>query len=83
MVQKGLNITGVATSIETEQQARTLGIPLKSLNDVTKIDVTIDGADEINQAFQGIKGGGGALYEKRWSLKLVQRIFGLLGKRSL
>lgn len=83
MVQKGLNITGVATSIETEQQARTLGIPLKSLNDVTKIDVTIDGADEINQAFQGIKGAEEHFYEKRWSLKLVQRIFGLLGKRSL
>ncbi|MBF2477259.1 ribose-5-phosphate isomerase RpiA [Listeria marthii] len=65
MVAKGLQITGVATSEETAKQAEQLGIPLKSLNDVTEIDVTIDGADEIDADFQGIKGGGGALLREK------------------
>ncbi|EAE8347275.1 ribose-5-phosphate isomerase RpiA [Listeria monocytogenes] len=65
LVNKGLRITGVATSEETTKQAEKLGIPLKSLNDVTEIDVTIDGADEINTDFQGIKGGGGALLREK------------------
>ncbi|HHQ1151133.1 TPA: ribose 5-phosphate isomerase A [Listeria innocua] len=83
MVQKGLNITGVATSIETEQQARTLGIPLKSLNDVTKIDVTIDGADEINQAFQGIKGGGGALLREKMVAQASSKNIWVVGEEKL
>ncbi|MBC1717370.1 ribose-5-phosphate isomerase RpiA [Listeria welshimeri] len=65
MVRDGLNITGIATSEETAIQAKKLGIPLKSLNDVKQIDVTIDGADEVNKNFQGIKGGGGALLREK------------------
>ncbi|EHC2041248.1 ribose-5-phosphate isomerase RpiA [Listeria monocytogenes] len=65
MVNNGLHITGVATSEETTKKAEKLGIPLKSLNDVTEIDVTIDGADEIDTNFQGIKGGGGALLREK------------------
>ncbi|TYV39977.1 ribose-5-phosphate isomerase RpiA [Listeria monocytogenes] len=65
MVNNGLQITGVATSEETTKQAEKLGISLKSLNDVTEIDVTIDGADEIDTNFQGIKGGGGALLREK------------------
>ncbi|EAG2313301.1 ribose-5-phosphate isomerase RpiA [Listeria monocytogenes] len=65
MVNNGLHITGVATSEETTKQAEKLGISLKSLNDVTEIDVTIDGADEIDTNFQGIKGGGGALLREK------------------
>ncbi|EKZ1040393.1 ribose-5-phosphate isomerase RpiA [Listeria monocytogenes] len=65
MVNNGLHITGVATSDETTKQAEKLGIPLKALNDVTEIDVTIDGADEIDMNFQGIKGGGGALLREK------------------
>ncbi|EBB5846101.1 ribose-5-phosphate isomerase RpiA [Listeria monocytogenes] len=65
MVNNGLHITGVATSDETTKQAEKLGIPLKSLNDVTEIDVTVDGADEIDTNFQGIKGGGGALLREK------------------
>ncbi|CAM2361806.1 ribose-5-phosphate isomerase RpiA [Listeria seeligeri] len=65
LVQQGLKITGVATSEQTARQAEKLGIPLKSLNDVAEIDITIDGADEVNGAFQGIKGGGGALLREK------------------
>lgn len=65
MREEGLEIVGVTTSNATEQQAIGLGIPLKSVDEVDHIDVTIDGADEISPDFQGIKGGGAALlYEK-------------------
>lgn len=63
--EEGLEITGVTTSNRTADQARALNIPLKSVDEVDHIDLTIDGADEIDSQFQGIKGGGGALlYEK-------------------
>ncbi|AKZ47200.1 ribose 5-phosphate isomerase [Enterococcus durans] len=65
MREEGLKITGVTTSNATKEQAETLGIPLKSIDEVTEVDLTIDGADEISQDFQGIKGGGAALlFEK-------------------
>lgn len=64
-VSEGLNIIGVTTSTRTKEHAEKLGIPLKSVDEVDKIDLTIDGADEISDTYQGIKGGGAAhLYEK-------------------
>lgn len=64
-VREGLRLTGVPTSIETSQQARRLGIPLKELSDVDRLDLCIDGADEIDPGLNLVKGRGGALlYEK-------------------
>lgn len=64
-VKEGLEIRGVSTSQRTTELAKEAGIELVSLNDVTRIDVNIDGADEVDPDFNGIKGGGGALlYEK-------------------
>lgn len=64
-VKEGLTITGVTTSTRTKEQAESLNIPLVDLNDVEKIDLTIDGSDEVSEEYQGIKGGGGALlFEK-------------------
>ena len=51
---ENLKITGVTTSIRTANQAESLGIPLKSVDTVDHIDITIDGADEISSDFQGI-----------------------------
>ena len=63
--EEGLTITGVTTSKATEKQALGLGIPLKSIDEVDYVDITIDGADEISDDFQGTKGGGAALlFEK-------------------
>lgn len=63
--EEGLSVVGVTTSNRTKEQALSLGIPLKEIDDVKKVDLTIDGADEIDVNFQGIKGGGGALlFEK-------------------
>jgi ribose 5-phosphate isomerase A len=65
LVKKGLKIQAVSTSSATTKLAKSLGIPLVSANDISQIDVTIDGADEIDPRFYAIKGGGGALlYEK-------------------
>lgn len=53
-------IRAVCTSSRTANQAKGLGIPVVDLNDVSHIDLCIDGADEVDEHFQGIKGGGGA-----------------------
>lgn len=64
-VAEGFAITGVPTSANTERLARSLGIPLLSLDEVTAIDLGIDGADEIDPRLDLVKGAGGALlYEK-------------------
>ncbi|WP_115120547.1 ribose-5-phosphate isomerase RpiA [Synechococcus sp. UW105] len=52
------DIVGVTTSFQGEVLAAELGIPLRSLNAVDRIDLAIDGADEVDAAFQLIKGGG-------------------------
>lgn len=64
-IKKGLKIKAVATSKLTYQLAGALGIEVLDLELVDKIDITIDGADEVDPDFNGIKGGGAALlYEK-------------------
>ena len=59
--EEGLQITAVTTSSVTSKQAEGLSIPLKSIDEVDQVDVTVDGADEVDPQFNGIKGGGGAL----------------------
>src|SRR4051794_7754406 len=58
-VQAGLRVRGVPTSQESAQLALRLGIPLASLEDVDGIDVTVDGADEVDPHCNLIKGYGG------------------------
>ncbi|EDZ59107.1 ribose 5-phosphate isomerase A [Bacillus cereus H3081.97] len=64
-VKEGLSIQAVPTSKETEALAKQLNIPLILLNDVQRLDLTIDGADEIDSNLQLIKGGGGALLREK------------------
>ncbi len=59
--QQGLRFRGVATSQRTEALAASFGIPLLGLDEATRIDLGIDGADEIDPHLDLIKGGGGAL----------------------
>jgi len=64
-VQAGLKIRGIPTSIHTRELAIRLGIPLTTLDEVQEIDLTIDGADEIDPELRLIKGGGGALLREK------------------
>ncbi|HEY2349164.1 MAG TPA: ribose-5-phosphate isomerase RpiA, partial [Puia sp.] len=63
--KEGWKIKAIATSIGSEEQARRLGIPIVDFSSVKTIDVTIDGADEVNPELQLIKGGGGALLREK------------------
>jgi ribose 5-phosphate isomerase A len=64
-VAEGLKIVGVPTSLETDRLAGGLGITIVQLNDVDRVDITIDGADEVDTRFNMIKGGGGALTREK------------------
>ena len=64
-VKAGLKILCIPTSVRTKDQATSLGIPLTTLDEHQEIDVTIDGADEIDPNLCLIKGGGGALLREK------------------
>jgi ribose 5-phosphate isomerase A len=64
-INKGLKIEGIPTSLRTKKLAVKLNIPLVDLNEYTEIDLTIDGADEVDSFLNLIKGGGGALTREK------------------
>ena len=64
-IKNGLSITGVVTSEETRNLSNKLNIPLSTLKKLKKLDLTIDGADEIDKNLSLIKGGGGALLREK------------------
>jgi len=64
-VKAGLKIIGIPTSVATAELARAVGIPLSTLDEHSKIDITIDGADEVDPLLRLIKGGGGALLREK------------------
>ncbi len=64
-VQQGLRIICVPTSEVTAAQALSLGVPLTTLDETPELDLTIDGADEIDPALNLIKGGGAALLREK------------------
>ena len=57
---EGLDIRGVPTSFAAERLARSCGIPLVTLSDVARLDIALDGADEVDEALNLIKGRGAA-----------------------
>lgn len=85
MVRSGelRNIVGVATSLATLQEAMALGIPLLSDDLPREIDVTIDGADEVDPAFNLIKGGGGALLREKIVAQASRRLVIVVDERKL
>ncbi len=64
-VKAGLTIVGVPTSEATRRQAEGLGIALTTLEETPELDLTVDGADELDGALDLIKGGGGALLREK------------------
>ncbi|KQN72287.1 ribose-5-phosphate isomerase RpiA [Devosia sp. Leaf64] len=64
-VAQGLDVICVPTSEVTAEQARGLGIPLSDLDRLGRLDLTVDGADELDDNLNLIKGGGGALLREK------------------
>ncbi|MGC2794283.1 MAG: ribose-5-phosphate isomerase RpiA, partial [Candidatus Sulfotelmatobacter sp.] len=64
-VRNGLKIRGIPSSDRSREQAAGLGIPLTTLDECPEIDVTVDGADEVDPQLRLIKGGGGALLREK------------------
>ncbi len=64
-VKGGLDVLCVPTSEATRLQAAALGIRLSTLDETPYLDLTVDGADEIDEALRLIKGGGGALLREK------------------
>ena len=64
-VRQGLNVRATPTSERTRALAEQAGVPLVSVDAIGRIDLTVDGADEIDPHFRMIKGGGGALLREK------------------
>jgi ribose 5-phosphate isomerase A len=64
-VNDGLRIRGIPTSERSQELAGSLGIPLTTLDECQEIDLTVDGADEVDEQLRLIKGGGGALLREK------------------
>jgi ribose 5-phosphate isomerase A len=75
LAEDGLRITGIPTSEHTAALARSLGIPLSSFAEHSQIDLTVDGADEVeNGTLYLIKGHGGALLREKIVAAASQRV---------
>lgn len=83
VAKEGLAIRCVPTSLETERKAQALGIPLVTLEEVEVIDLTIDGADEIDPAFHMTKGGGGALLREKVVAYISRREVIVVGRNKV
>jgi ribose 5-phosphate isomerase A len=82
-VAEGLNVTGVPTSIATAELAEELGIPLKTLAQAGRIDVTFDGADEVDPNLEVIKGYGGAHVREKIVAASSDQLVILVGAEKL
>lgn len=63
--EEGLSVRGVPTSERTADLCRALGVPLATLEELPELDLTVDGADEVDSRLSLIKGGGGALLREK------------------
>lgn len=82
-VQQGLRVTGVPTSQVTAAVARRCGIHLAGLDDVEEIDVTVDGADEVDPHLNLIKGYGGAMVGEKIVAAASRRVIIVVGGEKL
>jgi ribose 5-phosphate isomerase A len=82
-IEKGLEVRGVPTSRRTEELARKLGVPLAALDEVSAVDVDVDGADEVDPSLDLIKGHGGALLRERVVASVSKKFVVLVGEEKL
>ena len=64
-IRNGIEIIGTPTSERTAERARSLGIPMSDIDDLQRLDIVVDGADEADANLDLIKGGGGALLREK------------------
>lgn len=83
LIKNGMKIKAVATSKSTESLARELKIPLLSIDKVDRIDLAIDGVDEIDNEFNAIKGGGGALFREKIVASLANEVIWIMDESKL
>jgi ribose 5-phosphate isomerase A len=76
-VAGGLRIEGVATSMATDVAARSAGIPIVDLAQFDRIDLCIDGVDEIDEQFRAIKGAGGAMLREKIVASTADRMIAI------
>lgn len=81
--EEGLEVAGVPSSSATEGAAKLAGIRLLDLDEVEKLDLTIDGADEVDPRKNLIKGGGGALVRERIVAAAARRFIVVIGRNKL
>ena len=72
-VAEGLKVIGIPTSVQTEKIARKAGIEITTLQEHSKLDLTVDGADEVDSELNLIKGMGGALFREKIVAKAAKR----------
>jgi ribose 5-phosphate isomerase A len=82
-VRAGLRVRGIATSRESADLAGQVGIPLTSFDEIDMIDVTVDGADEVDPQSNMIKGYGGALMREKIVAAASRRLVILVGPEKL
>ena len=82
-VRNGMRVTGVATSEATAALAQRCGIPLVRMQDIDAIDVTLDGADEVDPHLDLIKGYGGALLREKIVASASRQTIILVGSEKL
>lgn len=81
--EEGIAVRGVPTSLDTERKSREFGIPLTTLEEISRIDLTIDGADEIDGNFDMIKGGGGALLREKVVASITDKTVIVVGRNKV
>lgn len=81
--EENLSIVGVPTSWASKKQAESLGIPVKTIDEVASVDLTIDGADEISGDYHGIKGGGAALLFEKIVATYSKKVLWIVDKSKI
>lgn len=82
-VRQGLRVRGVPSSEKSAEVARQFGMPLVTLDDVEQIDITVDGADEVDPQNNLIKGLGGALVREKIVASAARRYVILVGREKI
>ncbi|QGH35027.1 ribose-5-phosphate isomerase RpiA [Gracilibacillus salitolerans] len=80
--KEGLNIKGVATSKFTEERANERNIPLVDVSEIDTVDLMIDGADEVSDQFDLIKGAKGALLREKMIATSSNRFIVVIGEKK-